>query len=158
MANKYKQIVIACLFLIPSMFFAGCEKNFDDQDNDLIAGKWRNAATLGVEDAKETDFMNYMEFAPYNYVYDKRTYKTVTYEYDSTQAYPYLRLTRTGHYTLNKDTLTIKDYKLQTRKYIVLSIENNVLRYKDDKDSIYEYVRYDGAMEEGKLIQDVYNK
>ena len=155
MTYKFKNILSVLLICITASVMTGCEKDFSDQDNDLIAGKWRNAKTLALEKFKETDMMAYTEYAPYSFVYDKRTVKTVSYDYDSTQVFPYMRTTRVGHYTLKGDSLIIKDYKLQTHNYIIISIQNDVITYKDEDDSVYNYVRYDGALDIGKMIQDI---
>jgi len=155
---NFISLAIYSIALFSVICIVGCEKDFSEQDNDLIAGKWRNTSILNLEVANETDLMAYSEFAPYNFVYEKRTQKNVSFEYDSTQASPYLRTTRTGHYTLKGDSLIIKDYKLHTKNYIVLYIRNDTLCYKDEKDSIYTFVRYYGGEENGKKIQDVYYK
>ncbi|MBR1627597.1 MAG: hypothetical protein IJ681_10710 [Bacteroidales bacterium] len=155
MINSIKNTLAVLLICIVASVMTGCERDFSDQDNDFIAGKWRNAKTLALEKFKETDMMAYTEYAPYSFIYDKRTVKTISYEYDSTQLFPYMRTTRVGHYTLNGDSLIVKDYKLQTHNYVIVSIKDDIMIYKDQDDSVYTYVRYDGALDVGKMIQDM---
>lgn len=158
--KTYKNISISVVLIAIVAVFSlvGCEKDFTEEDSDLIAGKWRNTSILSLDSVKVTDLMAYSEFAPYNFVYDKRTQKNVTFEYDSTQEKPYLRTTRTGHYTLKGDSLIIKDYKLHTKNYIVLYVRNDTLCYRDESNNKYTFVRYYGEEEQGKEIQDVYYK
>lgn len=158
MRNSLKNILIALIICCPALIIIGCERDFSDEGNDFIAGKWRDASILSADSVKEEDLMGYVEYAPYNFVYDKRTFTSITYEYDSTQEKPYMRTTRIGHYTLKGDSLTVKDYKRQIRQYIVLFIRNDTLCYKDEENQTHFFIRYDGSGEIGKNIQDIYNK
>ena len=158
MKNKLTSILIALVLAIPTVTMISCEKNFDEQDSDLIRGKWRNIEILNTEGATESDLMGYIEFAPYNYIFDKREYKSVNFIYDSTQDKPYIRRSRIGHYTLHGDTLIIKDYKLQERTYIIQYIRHDSLCYMDDiNGALHTFVRYDGSLDNGKAIQDDYD-
>ncbi len=158
MIKKINKLAIMLMITTLGVVMYSCEKDFSEQDNDLLAGKWRNFKTLSLQTDKDIDLMAYTEYAPYSFDPDKRYFKSVTYEYDGTLEIPYLRTTRIGHYTLQGDSLLIKDYKLKTTKYKILAIENDMLYRQNEKGEIDTFVRYDGSAEVGKNIQDVYYK
>lgn len=142
MKNKVKNLITVLVISLPALFMYACEKDFSEQDSDLLAGKWRDSAVLNNGNLKEEDYMAYVEYAPYDYLYANRKINYVYFLIDTTLDDPILRFERKGHYTLKGDTLEVQDSMDRRIIYTVQYIRNDTLCYKDRKDSTYIYIRY----------------
>ncbi|MBO6118126.1 MAG: hypothetical protein J6P44_06230 [Bacteroidales bacterium] len=160
MKNKFKNWLIAAVILSPALFITACERDFSDKETDHLAGKWRDCATLALmENEKyyavvgDLPFMTYVEYAPTDYLLSKRVVTYVSYELDTTQAYPYIRHVRKGHYTLKGDSLFVKDYANKNHTYIIKYITPDTMCYEDSKGDLHVFKRYNLELEANKKIQ-----
>lgn len=140
--KKNFKLLITMLLIVLSTVMVSCEQNFDDQDKDVIQGKWQDVRVSDLQTDKQELKMAYIDIAPYSYLPNARKITYYTYEIDTTQENPIIEHKAIGYYTVDADTLIIKDPQRQTNKYTIQYIRNDTLCYTDKRDSIYRYVRY----------------
>ncbi|MBQ9254780.1 MAG: hypothetical protein IJ180_08425 [Bacteroidales bacterium] len=136
--KKNTSVLFALMLLFASFTFVSCEKNIDEGD-DFVSGKWRNYEVISNEELDNYHYRDYVEYAPYNYDFKKRTVTTYTYDSDTTFSY-----TR-GYYTINGDTLTVLDHMERTFVYFLESVKKDTMIYRDSRGEHYKYVRYKGT-------------
>lgn len=116
-----------------------CEKDLET-DSDIMAGKWRNAATLNDAALMESSpwkAKDYIEYAPYNPVRAKRTVMEYTYTDDTTCVY-----LKNGTYTIKEDSLFRVDNTGNERAYKILYVCKDSMSYRDAMDRTTVYYRY----------------
>jgi hypothetical protein len=144
MNRKIKNILALMIISFPTLMMVSCEKDINEGD-DFITGKWRNINVINDTNSTPEELLSYVEYAPYNYDFDKRTvtdYICKIQEGNEEGTFDTIFTPQQGNYTISGDTLTVVDYMQITKTYFIQKIKQDTLTYKDSKGKIYTYIKY----------------
>lgn len=136
--KSFKFLSIICLGIL-TLLVTACEKDLET-DNDLLAGKWRNAKILNdtaLLEAEPWKAKDYVEYAPYNAIRSKRV--VMEYTYTSEDEYEY---EKNGTYTIRQDTLIRVNNSGATRYYKIINIDKKSFVYVTSMNDTVTYLRY----------------
>ena len=110
--------------------FTSCQEKIEE--NDLIIGRWNKEEIMADPEAADCQKASYIEFADYVAEAKARTLTT----FDSCTS-----SVTVGTYIVTGDTLIVVDEHVVTKRYIIQSIDQNKMIYKDKDNRTFTYRR-----------------
>ncbi len=122
------------------------------EDDDIITGKWIDTKILLDTTSTECQKNSYIEFSEYGLTLQERIYTqyhacTEIEEFETeggteTRTVP-PHTVKIGNYTINGDTLTVKDVENQTKIYVIGGIDSEKMTLETlDRDGNIQYMFY----------------
>lgn len=116
--------------MVCGSMLTSCQEKIEE--NDLITGRWNKEEIMADPEATDCQKASYIEFA--DYVSDAKARTLTTFDSCTSSV-------SVGTYTVTGDTLIVVDEHVVTKRYIIQSIDQNKMIYKDKDNRTFTYRR-----------------